>query len=235
MPRPTKPPFLNPRQAKAALCWSMQKQREVHGWTGKQTAEAYGCSPARISRVEHGQMPSRWLVQFYDETFEADGLLTSLYETVVAAPEQERRRAGGHRPELHLAAPGDASKFLGDTIPNGELKAPGEVFVKSWQIQNVGTVPWIGRKLGRQGPKTGPGLITSKRSTTIPDTRPGETAEISIPLKAPTYACCSIAYFKMIGDDGRLSFPDNYQLGLEVIVLVREQLSDAAIELEFTA
>jgi transcriptional regulator with XRE-family HTH domain len=46
----------------------MQKQPDVHGWTGKQTAEAYGCSPSHISRIEQGKMPSRELVQFYDET-----------------------------------------------------------------------------------------------------------------------------------------------------------------------
>lgn len=233
MPRPRKPPFLNPRKPGAVLSWSMQKQREVHGWTGKQTAEAFGCSPSHISRIEQGKMPSRQLVQFYDETFEADGLLNSLYETVVPAPEQERRRAGGHRPKLLRAAPGDASKFLGDTVRNGELKAPGEVFWKSWQIQNAGSVPWINRRLERQGPKTGPGLITSPRGTVIPDTTPGEVADIAILMKAPTYACCSIAYFKMIGADGQLSFPANYQLGLEVIILVRDQMEDVNINADY--
>ena len=99
MPRPQLPPHLVPRQPKTVLAWSMQKQRLVHGWTGKQVAEAYGCSPAHISRVEQGSSkPSRELVQLYEDTFQADGLLMSLFEVAEYASEQERRRAGGKRP-----------------------------------------------------------------------------------------------------------------------------------------
>lgn len=226
MPRPQLPPHLVPRQPKTVLGWSMQKQRQVHGWSGKQVAAAFGCSPSHISRVEQGSKPSRALVQFYEDTFEADGLLLSLFEIAEHAPEQERRRAGGSRPRLYRAIPGDASTFLSEAIPHGQLMAPGQVFEQTWQIQNSGTVPWHGRRLERQGPLTGPGLITSLRCYDLPDTLPGSTAAITAVLKAPTYDCSSIAYFKMVDGEGRLCFPDSYQLGLDVLVRVAGQVPD---------
>lgn len=204
----------------------MQKQRMVHGWTGKQVAAAFGCSPSHISRVEQGSKPSRELVQFYEDTFEADGLLLSLFEVAEHAPEQERRRAGGKRPKFRRATRGDASTFLGDTIPHGTLMEPGAVFEQTWKVRNSGTATWTGRRLERQGPLTGPGLITSQRFVDIPDAEPGDTVEITALLKAPTYDCSSIAYFKMVDSDGALCFPDSYQLGLDVLVRVEGQLPD---------
>ncbi len=204
----------------------MQKQRQIHGWTAKRTAEAFGCSASHISRVERGSKPSRALVQFYEDTFEADGLLLSLYEVAAHAGEDERRRAGGKRPRLYRAAPGDASTLESETVPHGTLMTPGAVFEKVWRITNSGRVPWQGRRLERQGPLTGPGLISSLRFVDVPDTAPGEIAEIAASLKAPTYDCTSIAYFKMVDRDDRLCFPDNYQLGLDVLVRVTGQRPD---------
>jgi transcriptional regulator with XRE-family HTH domain len=226
MPRPQLPPHLVPRQPKTVLGWSMQKLRLVNGWTGRQVAEAFGCSPSHISRVEQGSKPSRELVQFYEDTFQADGLLLSLFEVAESAPEQERRRAGGTRPQPYRAVPDDASSFVSESVPHGALMAPGQVFEQTWTIRNSGTVAWQGRKLERQGPLTGPGLITSLRFYDVPETEPGKVAEITTPLKAATYDCSSIAYFKMIHADGRLCWPDNYQLGLDVLVRVEGQRPD---------
>lgn len=228
MGRPTLPPPLAPRQPKTVLGWTMQKIRLVHGRTIRQTAQEFGCSPSHISRVERGDTkPSRMLVQFYEEQFEGDGLLLSLFEVAEHAGEQKRQRFGGRNPPQALvrAMAGDATAFVDDTIPHGSLMAPGELFVKTWRIRNCGTVPWRGRRLERQGPLTGPGMITSQKFVDIPDTEPGEIVEISTVLKAPTYDCSSIAYFKMVDADGYLSFPDEHQLGLDVVVLVRRNVS----------
>jgi transcriptional regulator with XRE-family HTH domain len=230
MPRPHLPPHLVPRQPKSVLGWSMQKLRLVHGWSGRAVAEAFGCSPAHISRVEKGSKPSRELVLFYEATFEADGLLLSLFEVAETASEQERRRAGGHRPKLYRAVPGDASTFVGDTIPHGTLMEPGQMFEQTWRVKNSGEVAWEGRRLERQGPLTGPGLITSLRYVDIPDTKPGGVVAITAVLKAPTYDCSSIAYFKMVDQVGGLCFPDCYQLGLDVLVRVEGQLEDEGVE-----
>ena len=205
----------------------MQKLRLANGWTGKQVAKDFGCSPSHISRVEQGQnKPSRELVQFYEEMFDAEGLLQSLFEVALHAPEQERRRAGGRKPRLHRAMPGDASSFLSDTIPHGTIMQPGQVFEQTWRVKNSGAVPWRGRNLERQGPLTGPGLITSLRFVDVPNTKPGAIAKITAPLKAPTYDCTSIAYFKLVNAERRLCFPDSYQLGLDVLVRVEGQRPD---------
>lgn len=227
MPRPLQPPRLVPRQPKTVLGWSMQKLRIVNGWTGKQVAKEFGCSPSHISRVEQGSnKPSRELVQFYEQTFEADGLLLSLFEVAEHSNEQGRRRTGGKRPKLQRTIPGDASTFVGDSIPHGTLMEPGAVFEQTWRVRNSGQVVWEGRQLERQGPLTGPGLITSLRFVDIPKTEPGKVAAITAPLKAPTYDCSSIAYFKMVDAEGALCFPDSYQLGLDVLVRVEGQRPD---------
>lgn len=231
MPRPHLPPHLVPRQPKTVLAWSLQKQRLAHGWSGRAVAKAFGCDPSLISRIESGSAkPTRSLVQFYEDTFQADGLLMSLFEVVAEAAEQDRRRSGGRRPKPYKAIPGDASTFVGDTIPHGTLMEPGQVFGKTWKVRNSGSVPWQGRQLERQGPITGPGLITSLRFIEIPDTKPGKIATITTILKAPTYDCSSIAYFKMVDSSGRLCFPESYQLGLDVLVLVRGQREDEPTE-----
>ena len=205
----------------------MQKLRLVHGATVRTIAAEFGCSPSHISRVERGDTkPSRSLVQFYEEKFDADGLLLSLFEVAEHANEQKRQR--GPRGKLARAAEGDATAFVDDTVPHGTLFKPGEMFAKTWRVRNCGTVPWHGRRLERQGPLTGPGLITSPKYVDIPDTKPGEIAEITVPLKAPGYDCSSIAYFKMVDADGFLCFPDAHQLGLDV--LVRVERNEAGVQ-----
>ncbi len=204
----------------------MRKLRQMAGWTQTHTAREFGCSVSHISRVEHGSSkPSRALVQFYEDQFEGDGLLYSLFEVAAHSAEQDRRRAGGHWPRRVRAVEGDATAFVDDTIPHGTLLTPGQRFVKTWRIRNVGTVPWRGRRLERQGPLTGPGLITSPRYFRIPDTDPGEIAEMDAVLKAPGYDCSSIAYFKMVDENGFLCFPDDHQLGLDVLVKVTRNVS----------
>jgi transcriptional regulator with XRE-family HTH domain len=203
----------------------MRKLRETTTWSVRKTAKEFGCDASHISRVERGGTPpSRELVQFYEDLFEGDGVLLSLLEVVEHAAEQNRRRrAHGRDPRLVRAIEGDASSFVDDTTPHGTLMSPGHLFNKTWRVRNSGTVPWRGRRLERQGPLNGPGLIRSFRYIDVPDTDPGEVAEIHAALQAPGYDCTSIAYFKMVDHEDALCFPDNYQLGLDVLVMVRGQ------------
>jgi hypothetical protein len=221
MARPHKPPPLSPRHPHTGLGWAMQKFRVVYGKTVTEVALLYGRDVSHLSRVERGaSKPSRSLVQFYDDLFEADGLLMSIFAVVDEATEQRLRRAGGHRITTPKAVPGDATAFVSQSVPHGLLIEPGAFFESRWAIRNVGIVPWVGRRLERQGPITGPGLITSARHTPIPDAEPGDVAEIAMVLKAPGYDATSIAYFKMVDAEGFLCFPDAHQLGLDVLVRV---------------
>jgi len=199
----------------------MQKFRQVNFVGVRELAQEFGCSASHISRVERGDAkPSRALVDFYEERFEAEGLLRSLLEVVEHSREQKRQReakAGRRQPRVRA---GDATAFISETIPQGTQLEPGEVFIKTWTIRNVGTVAWEGRQLERQGPLTGPGLITSARHYQIADTAPGDSVSVSAILKAPTHDATSIAYFKMVDSEGLLCFPDEHQLGLDALVRV---------------
>lgn len=214
-----------PRQPKTALGWAMQKFRQVNAVGVRDLAGEFGCNPSHISRVERGDTkPSRALVEFYDDRFEAEGLLLSLFEAVAHSREEKRRRATRAGRRQQAAAPGDATAFVSETIPQGTLLLPGEVFEKTWTIRNVGNVSWRNRQLERQGPLTGPGLITSARHYPIAETAPGESVVIGAILKAPTHDATSIAYFKMVDADGMLCFPDEHQLGLDVLVRVERNI-----------
>lgn len=230
MPRPHKPPVLNPSQPKTALGWSMQKLRLINGRTEKEIAAEYGCSASHISRVERsGAVPSMRLLAFYEQALGGEGLLWSQFWLVECALEQARSRAAGRRSRYKPAVRGDASTFFGATIPHGQQMEPGEVFVQTWRIKNSGTAPWCGRRLERQGPCTGPGLISSQEFIAISDTEPGEEIDIAATLKAPTYDCTSIAYFKMIDVERCFCFPENYMLGLDVLVAVSGQRPDEPV------
>jgi hypothetical protein len=224
MGRPLASTTLDPRQPRSLLGWTMRQMRVSCGRSVTATAQRFGCSPSHITRAELGQArPSRDLVEFYEQQFEGDGLLPSLMEVVEHHAEQARRRAARSATAAPRTAAGDASEFVDSRLALGTLFRPGETFSEIWRIQNVGSVPWTGRQLERQGPRAGPGLIGSARLYPIPDTAPGEIATIQARFTAPTYDCSSIAYFKMVAADGHLSFPDTYQVGLDVLILVRGQ------------
>jgi hypothetical protein len=230
MARPHKPPELNPSQPRTILGWSMQKLRLIHGLSAKQLAAEYGCSASHISRVEGGAVvPTMRLVAFYEQSLGGEGILWSQFWPAQCATEQARSRAFGCRSRYKPAAPGDASTYIGATVPNGQRMQPGEEFVQTWMIRNAGRVRWSGRRLERQGPCTGPGLISSLEFIPIPDTDPGADAAITVLLKAPTYDCTSIAYFKMVDAHGFLCFPDSYMLGLDVVVTVDGQQPDEPV------
>jgi hypothetical protein len=220
---------LDPRQPRSLLGWTMRQMRASCQWGVTRTAVAFGCSPSHVTRVELGQArPSRDLLDFYEQQFEGDGLLPSLMEIVEHHAEQRRRRAAQAATPVPRTAAGDASAFVDSQLALGTMFSPGETFSETWRIQNVGRVPWTGRQLERQGPRVGPGLIASSRRYPIPETHPGQIATIVAQLSAPTYDCSTIAYFKMVDSDGHLCFPDSYQVGLDVLILVRGQADTSA-------
>lgn len=219
--RPLQSSPLVPRQPTTVLGWTMRELRLAARQTVTWTARQFGCSPSHISRVERGaNKPSRALILFYEDVFEADGMLLSLFEVAAHAAEQDRRRAGGRRTHRVRAVPGDSSIFVSETIPHGVVMPPGHRFKKTWRIRNSGSVIWKDRRIERQGPLAGPGLITSPRYAPVPYAEPGDMVDVTVAMKGPTYDGSSIAYFKMVDSAGFLCFPDDYQLGLDVLVRV---------------
>ena len=76
--------------------------------------------------------------------------------------------------------------FVSDvTIPDNSNVAAGASFVKTWRVRNDGTcVWWSGYTLTHYSEET----LSAPASVPLPVTNPGETADISIDLVAPSVA-----------------------------------------------
>ena len=127
----------------------------------------------------------------------------------------------------------DGSGFVADvTIPDNSMVTTDSVFVKTWDIQNIGLVDWIGRKLvclDRKAdwnlmsshvvpPQAERGLIPEQNMVDIPDTLSGETVRLSVTFTAPSYPCTVVSYWKMVDEAGDLCFPESQ--GLSCLVRV---------------
>ncbi|MDI1279380.1 NBR1-Ig-like domain-containing protein [Methylobacter sp.] len=128
----------------------------------------------------------------------------------------------------------DASGFIQDvTIPDNTTVFTGQVFTKVWEIQNIGHVNWLGRKLvcmDRKAdipvvpeyiaaPEAVRGLIPTRRIIDIPDTLPGESVMLSMEFIAPSYPCSLISYWKMTDEHEEICFPEAEGLSCMVRVV----------------
>jgi DNA-binding Xre family transcriptional regulator len=128
----------------------------------------------------------------------------------------------------------DASGFVQDvTIPDNTMVLTGQVFTKVWEIQNIGHVNWVGRKLvcmDRKAdiplvpshiiaPKARRGLIPTQRVIDIPETLPGDSVILSVEFTAPSYPCSLISYWKMTGEHQEICFPETEGLSCMVQVV----------------
>ena len=76
--------------------------------------------------------------------------------------------------------------FVSDvTIPDNSTVTAGEAFTKTWRVQNAGTCTWwSGYTLTHYSEET----LGAPASVPLPVTNPGQTADISIDLVAPSVA-----------------------------------------------
>jgi len=111
-------------------------------------------------------------------------------------------------PNDHPLIPCDDSRFIADvTIPDGTAVRAKHTFVKTWEIENSGLVPWQGRFLQRQGLLQGPGLCTSVPRVPIPTTLPGHDVKISVTFTAPSLPGSCRVDWKMTDKAGQPYFP----------------------------
>lgn len=137
-----------------------------------------------------------------------------LFLTASPHPASERVEEPAH--------PGDRSRFIRDVnLPDGGSVLVNESFVKSWEIQNVGSVPWIDRFLTRQGPADAPGRLRSADRVPLPTTWPGGLCLVSIALQAPSTPGSCHAEWKMTDAEGRQLLPN--QTSVYLTVDVRER------------
>jgi len=97
----------------------------------------------------------------------------------------------------------DKAEFVTDvTVPDGTVFAPGTVFTKTWRMKNVGTCSWntsytlvflTGEQMGGPASVNFPGT-----------TAPGQTADLSVTLTAPSTARTYRGYWMLKNASGAL-------------------------------
>jgi len=113
--------------------------------------------------------------------------------------------------------PCDNAAFVKDvTFPDGSTVAPGQVFVKTWEFQNLGPCTWTtdyvlifgwatdGTDWNQMAPRNFPAEV-----------KPGETMDISITLHAPTATGGYAAWYRLQNDKG-YNFGDPFAVSVIV-------------------
>lgn len=201
----------------------MRSLRKASGVSLREAGRRAQMSHSMLANAESGRdRPSDRLIAFYESEFGADGLLWSAYTAARVPVVPEFAANLTDRPAYPL--PGDHADFVRDvTIPDGTVMEPGESFVKTWRIHNVGSVAWAGRRLARLGPPVAAGLPSSPPSVPIPDTPPGAEVEISVPLRAQQMPGTSQITWKTVDAAGRFFYPDDPD-GLLLCIVVRSRV-----------
>lgn len=194
--------------------------REACGVTLTHTAQQLGVSKAHLSNIERGRdRPSAKIIGFYDQRYGGYGQAWGLYEALITEGLAPQRLPLDRQPDYPI--PGDALTFVADvTIPDGTVMAPQQMFEKTWRIRNSGTVPWKGRWLARDGALAGHEHPMSPPNILIANTSPGQEIEITMPMRAQPRRGASQVHWKMVDEQGWEYFPDRYNLGLMVSIVV---------------
>lgn len=127
---------------------------------------------------------------------------------------------------------GDLAVMNSDiTIPSHTVVGGGEVFEKVWEIQNVGTRPWTGRRLTRvddwqltsrldlKSSISHPYLASLNNTIAISDTFPGNTVQIATHFCAPKKNCSVASVWRIEDSDGRPCYATSFFLQVVVTVL----------------
>jgi hypothetical protein len=111
--------------------------------------------------------------------------------------------AAGGVSTVHAASACNAAAFVADvTIPDGTYEDPGEVFVKTWRLKNVGTCTWntsYGLFFDSGSQMSGPDLVLMPQYVS-----PGQAVDVSVTLTAPTSAGIYRGYWKLRSPSGQV-------------------------------
>lgn len=114
--------------------------------------------------------------------------------------------------------PGDDSAFIADITYRDGTKVPeGQFFIKTWEVRNTGSVPWVGRYLAPDGKITG--ACTYPPRVPVPTTYPGKPAIISVPVVAPNTPQVCFVTWKMVNSAGDLYFPNEEGMWFNVTIV----------------
>jgi len=141
---------------------------------------------------------------------------TILFQKQNAIPEQNVVVA-----KTEVTVDGDKTRFIADvTIPDGTSIPINTTFVKTWRVQNVGSVTWKDRYLKRMTPVSDL-ICSSPALVPIPETASGEIIDISVTFKTPHLPGSCRTDWKTSDNKGNLFFPEKH--GLYSIVTVVDE------------
>ena len=114
-----------------------------------------------------------------------------------------------------VPVPGNYSSFVSDvSIPDGTVVKAGQRFTKTWKLKNTGTTTWSGYHLVfTDGDQMG-----APYAVPVPETPPGDTVEISVPMTAPHDAGAHRGIWQM-------RTASEAHFGVSVLVLIRVEAS----------
>jgi transcriptional regulator with XRE-family HTH domain len=208
------------RPARRQLAATLLSLREAAGLKQREVAERLGLSASQLSRAERGDASAGpRMIEGYGVLFGAVELLKDLW-AADRAEESARRRRVSRRPKEPLvpvevtpsgdcSVPGDLVEWIEAVNPSNDCHVtPEEEFVQGWRVRNAGSVPWTGRFLTRAAPPRGPEAPWSPTQVPIPDTAPGDSVLIEVPLRGAQVPGTIRVHFKQTDADGRMYFPD---------------------------
>ncbi len=99
--------------------------------------------------------------------------------------------------------------FLNETVPDGSIYTPGEVFQKSWTLQNSGSASW-GENFSLVVSKSIPAtenLASPQAILLAKEVLPGENITLSVDLKAPLQEGQYAVYYQL-QDENAIAIPN---------------------------
>ena len=206
-------------------------------------ASAQGLSLSEVCRRAHISRQTLYTLNQLPRKLPALQTVVSLAEVLHAHPMRllqlifdELPPASQDKPKNTL---GDRSAFVQETIPDGTLVLYGQRFSKTWELQNVGRVPWEGRylqcldeeivvyTLSGEKLRISENLKPDVQRIPVPVTPPGELVKLTVEFTAPSMPGTFISYWKSVFEDGSLCFPGAQGLSVKVRV---NTLATAAVE-----
>lgn len=164
-------------------------------------------------------------------------LLFRYFADLAGAPVDAYSTAATNR-AVGLGDPGDIAVFNADvTTPDQTVVMPSEIFHKTWEIQNLGTRPWRGRRLVRVdgeyviARRTAIGaplevvMDTHLRSLNneilIAETLPGQPVHITVEFAAPKETCAVTSIWRIEDKHGQPCYGPEFILHVIVNVMAR--------------
>jgi hypothetical protein len=168
-----------------------------------------GCFPAAATPTPYPTLDQNTIVAVAIETLQAlatqqalliptgTPLPTSTPYVITATPQPT------FTPTLTpiMVIPCDMAAFIGDvTIPDGTVMAPGQTFIKTWRLENVGSCTWTPayQVIFDHG-----ALMGGPSSINLPAfVAPGQTIDISVTLTAPANSGTYEGFWKLRDSNG---------------------------------